>query len=98
MNHSKENMDSSGSQRRETQPRLTVEDLKLAETLIIKTAQSEAFGQEIDKLTGMKTEGQTETLRYSLVGLETKSDLERCELSGKHHELLMCRKVKSGQI
>jgi hypothetical protein len=31
----------------------------------------------------------TETLRYSLVGLETKSDFERCELSGKHHESLM---------
>ena len=28
----------------------------------------------------------TETLRYSLVGLETKSDFERCELSGKHQD------------
>jgi hypothetical protein len=66
MNHSKENMDSSGSQRRETQPRLTVEDLKLAETLIIKTAQSEAFGQEIDKLTGMKTKGPNTRRNHQL--------------------------------
>ncbi len=66
MNQTKENMNSSGSQRRESQPRLTVEDLKLAETLIIKTTQSEAFGQEIHKLTGIKTEGPNTRRNHQL--------------------------------